>query len=51
MKKKIERREMFTHPHPGGRKNTEMVHRVYIETTCEVKEKYLLPHCHWVDYV
>lgn len=36
--KKIEKKEMSTHPHPGGRKNTGIVHRIYIEATCEVKE-------------
>lgn len=37
-KKTFERKEMLTHPQPSGRKNTEILHRIYIETTCEVKE-------------
>lgn len=33
-----EMKEMSTHPYPGGRKNTEIVHRVYAETASELKE-------------
>lgn len=33
-----EMKETSTHPYPGGRKNTEIVHRVYAETTSELKE-------------